>query len=94
MAYREFRDSGGTDWMVWDTVPSRPEGLDPQIRDGWLTFECAEGRRRLAPPPKNWETVAESRLELMCRAAEAISRTTPARGSRVSEAAADNADSV
>ena len=35
---------------------------------------------RLAPIPRNWEEAAPDRLELYCRAAQAVTRTTPIRG--------------
>lgn len=81
MAYREFRDSAGAPWTVWDTTPSRPDGMDARWRDGWLTFQSGATRRRLAPIPNNWTEASESRLELMCKAAEPSKRETPAFGS-------------
>jgi hypothetical protein len=50
------------------------------MRQGWLTFESDGERRRLAPIPPGWEDVAVDRLDLYCRAAQAVSRTTPIRG--------------
>jgi hypothetical protein len=70
MAYREFQDSGGRTWTVWETYPSRPEVVDPTWREGWLTFRTGANRRRLAPIPKGWAEAAPARLELMCKAAE------------------------
>ena len=80
MAYREFQDSAGATWTVWDTYPSRPEGMDEAWRGGWLTFQCGTARRRLAPVPKGWTEAPVSRLELMCKAAEVSSRATPPKG--------------
>lgn len=80
MAYREFQDSAGLAWKVWDTYPTRPEGMDAVWREGWLTFDCGTARRRLAPVPKGWTEAEPSRLELMCKAAESIVRQTPPRG--------------
>jgi hypothetical protein len=84
MAYREFQDSMGTTWTVWDTYPTRPEVMDETWRGGWLTFESGAVRRRLAPIPKGWSDAATARLELMCKAAEASPRATPARGTELS----------
>ena len=84
MAYREFQDSSGHTWKVWDTFPTRPESMPAGWREGWLTFEGEPGRRRLAPIPKGWEEAPPSRLELMCRAAEAGGRNTPPRGTESS----------
>ena len=72
MAYREFQDSAGLTWAVWETYPSRPAVMDETWRGGWLTFRCDTNRRRLAPIPKGWEDAAPDRLELMCRAAEPV----------------------
>jgi len=84
MAHREFQDSTGATWTEWDTYPIRPEGIDEVWRSGWLTFEHGGVRRRLAPIPKGWAEAPASRLELMCRAAEASSRATPAKGTELS----------
>jgi hypothetical protein len=84
MAYREFEDSAGSTWTVWDTYPSRPEGMDDSWRGGWLTFESGGIRRRLAPIPKGWTEAPASRLELMCKVAEASPRATPAKGTELS----------
>jgi len=80
MAYREFKDSAGTAWVVWDTHPARAETLEPDWRDGWLTFQADGTRRRLAPVPKGWTEATPERLELMCKAAQPSVRETPARG--------------
>jgi hypothetical protein len=44
------------------------------LRSGWLTFESEQQRKRLAPVPTGWDDAAPDRLELMCRAAEAVRR--------------------
>jgi len=84
MAYREFQDATGATWTVWDTYPTRPELMDEVWREGWLTFQCGTVHRRLAPIPRGWTEAPASRLELMCKAAEASSRATPARGTESS----------
>ena len=75
MASRKFRDRSGVEWQVWSTVPTRSSVLGPDFGRGWLTFECAESRRRLAPIPPGWEDVSDARLELLCRAARVVPRT-------------------
>lgn len=80
MAYREFQDSAGLTWTVWDTYPSRPDGLESVWRNGWLTFQSGTARRRLAPIPNGWMEASPSRLELMCKVAAPILRDTPPRG--------------
>lgn len=84
MAYREFQDAAGISWTVWETYPSRPEVVDGAWRSGWLTFQSGTARRRLAPIPKGWMEAPASRLELMCRAAEASFRMTPPGGTDTS----------
>lgn len=80
MAYREFVDSTGVRWRAWSTVPVPGAVFRRDMEDGWLTFESDAGRRRLAPLPRAWEEASPQRLELMCRAAEQIERTSPLRG--------------
>jgi len=80
MPQREFTDSGGTHWLVWSTTPTPGSVLDGDMRQGWLTFESDGERRRLVPIPRGWERSTTDRLELYCRAAQAVSRTTPIRG--------------
>lgn len=46
--------------------------LAPELRQGWLCFECAGERRRLAPIPTGWELLAEADLAALCL------RATPA----------------
>lgn len=72
MALREFRDSNGIDWKVWDTVPERmhaspasDRGLG-ELRAGWITFSSMLGRRRLAPVPTGWATMPAAELERLC----------------------------
>jgi hypothetical protein len=69
MAVREFSDTNGVLWRVWQTRPSRDVYLG-KLREGWLTFESGTERRRLAPVPPSWEELPIARLELMCRVAE------------------------
>ena len=81
MAYREFVDSNGVSWRVWSTVPSAGTRLHGGFDQGWLTFERTSPEhartaplRRLCPIPADWESAAESRLDLMCRSAEEVNR--------------------
>lgn len=80
MAQREFTDSKGTRWLVWSTTPSQGSVLDGEMQKGWLTFESDGERRRLVPIPRDWERAESDRMELYCRAAQAVTRTTPIRG--------------
>ena len=80
MSQREFTDSKGVAWLVWSTTPTPGSVLGDEMRQGWLTFESDGERRRLAPIPRAWEEAAVDRLELYCRAAQPVTRSTPIRG--------------
>jgi hypothetical protein len=78
MAIRDFTDSAGIAWRVWSTT-ARAEGVYVEAyKEGWLTFESANTRKRLAPIPRGWEEATGERLELMCRVAEVVRRTSGA----------------
>ena len=47
--------------------------VSPGLEQGWLSFVCGETKKRLAPFPRDWESVSEARLEEMCASA----RTAP-----------------
>ena len=83
MAVREFVDSSGVKWRVWNTRPSRGEMLSGEFEHGWLTFESATSLRRCTPIPSGWETASPDRLELFCRAATETRRQSPSSGSPV-----------
>ena len=42
------------------------------MEKGWLTFTSAIGKRRLAPFPAAWETIAETELERLCTTARVV----------------------
>lgn len=43
--------------------------VKPAMQTGWLVFESARAKRRLAPPPREWDTCPEPELvELWNRA--------------------------
>ena len=64
---RGFTDSTGVEWRVWEVFPN--QGSDRANADalphsslkgtafanGWLCFESANEKRRLAPIPTGWE---------------------------------------
>jgi hypothetical protein len=60
---------------VWATTPRAGVVYGETLKDGWLTFESATSRRRLAPIPPGWQEAPLERLQLMCRAAEPVRRT-------------------
>ena len=82
MAHRQFIDSAGQTWDVWDVHPTTASralnqlyphqapaaetpchAVAPGLADGWLCFGLGAERRRLAPVPADWETMAAPDLE-------------------------------
>ena len=79
MGYREFIDSLGMMWKVWNTTPLAGAVLQGEMKDGWLTFESMESRLcRLAPVPTNWEQLSTEQLEQLCAQASEVRRATTA----------------
>lgn len=78
MALREFTDSTGRRWRVWDIRPeqmhaaTRAEDHLQNVINGWLAFEPAAGgeKRRLAPIPARWDSATVPELEAMLERAE------------------------
>ena len=73
MALREFQDSKGNPWRVWDTLPQTGR-VREEYQRGWLTFEQGEqasSRKRLAPIPAGWAELPESELRRLCVEAKA-----------------------
>ena len=48
--------------------------VGPGLERGWVCFQSTAEKRRLAPPPSDWEAVADDALEALLGAAEPISR--------------------
>lgn len=81
MAVREFTDSKGVEWRVWDVKPehmhpaTRTEDFLFHLQDGWLAFESAREKRRLeAPYPADWISCHIPELEDLCRSAKPVLR--------------------
>jgi hypothetical protein len=91
MGIRSFTDEQGTAWRVWSTQPSTRTVLGREFASGWLTFQCEDGLRRLAPIPRDWEEASIERLRLMCRVAAPVKRTTP-KGTPITEVENDSRD--
>lgn len=86
---RQIRDAAGIEWVVyavnpstneWPALESLPEGY----RSGWLCFESAAEKRRLASPPSDWEALPTAGLQILLgkavqvrRQAKPIVRTPP-----------------
>ena len=84
MPVREFTDSRGVEWRVWDVTPAHlhpitlGEDYMADFQDGWLAFEAGPEKRRLeAPYPKNWMTAPLGELEELCRRASVVIRRRP-----------------
>jgi hypothetical protein len=84
MAVREFTDSRGVEWRVWDVTPAhmhpitRGEDYMADLQDGWLAFEAGREKRRLeAPYPADWMTAPLPVLEELCRRASVVIRRRP-----------------
>jgi hypothetical protein len=81
MAVREFTDSSGREWRVWDVMP---ESIHPQVstedylaamyQTGWLVFEtkAEDEKRRLAEVPPGWSELTDAGLEVLLGRAEVI----------------------
>jgi hypothetical protein len=78
MAVRDFVDANGVTWRVW---PVTPESLQPKTAaedylgeygDGWLCFESATERRRLARYPVRWDELSDSELATLLKAAAVV----------------------
>ena len=75
MAYREITDRDGRTWQVWDTDPHQFAGrqvIAPDYASGWLTFECGNEKRRVAPSPARWEALDDPALLRLLLDAEVI----------------------
>jgi hypothetical protein len=71
MAVRDFVDANGVSWKVW---PVTPDALQPRTAaedylgdygEGWLCFESASERRRLARYPADWEDLSDTELRTL-----------------------------
>ncbi|HVE79247.1 MAG TPA: hypothetical protein VNA89_10315 [Gemmatimonadaceae bacterium] len=78
MALREIVDDRGVQWKVWDVVPA---GMHPataaelfvgDYQEGWLAFESATERRRLAQFPVDWEAMSRAELLRLSERAEVV----------------------
>lgn len=49
-----------------------PGALEPELQRGWLSFECGDVRRRLAPIPDGWREMLPGELQELCRRAKPV----------------------
>jgi hypothetical protein len=67
---REFRDTSGKEWRVWEVKPgssgrqANPQRYLGEYVKGWLAFECLldEARKRLPAPPAEWFRMGDADL--------------------------------
>lgn len=87
MAHRQFQDEIGRRWEAWDVHPSTVEvrlhaqtsrqatfPLPPELRSGWLAFQCDDESRRLAPIPHDWDRMTDLELVQLAASANRIAR--------------------
>jgi hypothetical protein len=84
MASREFTDSSGVVWRVWDVTPAhlhpitRSEEYMEPYAGGWLAFECKfEKRRLVAPYWGRWHEYDLTQLEALLDAATPVRKKRP-----------------
>ena len=77
MALRNFTDSQGQTWRVWNVIPQYAsshdeEQMTPGREGGWLCFENSGEKRRLSPIPGGWENAGDQAMEQYLRQAAAV----------------------
>lgn len=82
----------GVEWRVWDVRPTAPTrlemtGASPVLKQGWLCFESANEKRRVAPAPEGWDSWDDATLVACVREAPRVERK--GRGSRVPDGRAE-----
>jgi hypothetical protein len=84
MSVREFTDSKNVIWRVWDVTTAqmhpvtKNEEFMGDLADGWLAFESATEKRRLAAPyPPNWASMSIPELEALCQQAPPVVTRAP-----------------
>ena len=91
MALREFVDGRHIEWRAWDVTPERMHPVTARemfhgdyadFQEGWLVFESADERRRLAPFPSQWDSLPVEDLEQLLGRAVRVS-TRPSGETRI-----------
>ncbi|MFL5469591.1 MAG: hypothetical protein ACJ8AE_07360 [Gemmatimonadaceae bacterium] len=78
MAVRDFVDAKGVKWRVWPVARSSihprtaAEDFLGDFSEGWLCFESADERRRLARFPADWDRLPEPDLQKLLSAAVVV----------------------
>ena len=84
MAARTFIDTTGAHWEVFEVhrVSQNAGSVTAGLEGGWLSFVGEEEKRRLAPFPREWVSMADEELAALCAGARRalpsrITRTPP-----------------
>ena len=81
MSMRTFADQRGTVWEVFEAHPGSGGKSTMRVPDtfrmGWLCFQSAHERRRLAPIPAGWEAWDEREFLAALLGPLAMPRRTP-----------------
>ena len=80
---RDFTDSEGHEWRVWEVNPlihdrrlqAGKKRRFLRVPPSWLCFESGSDRRRLTPVPSDWQTCEATRLEYLCNQVESVPAT-------------------
>jgi len=48
--------------------------LTPGLERGWLVFESEQAKRRLVPPPSEWEQLSDAALAILWARAEVVAK--------------------
>lgn len=96
MPTRQYRDSSGTDWEVFEVhrLDDRPNSVRPALSSGWLAFVREGEKRRLAEYPADWIALGNDELQELLNAAFVAydaRRTRPNRSGSVPPARSDEA---
>lgn len=68
---REVSDVEGVKWMVYEVRRSLTESdiaVPEALRGGWLCFESATHKKRIAPVPTEWRKLSDAALLELSRA--------------------------
>jgi len=77
MSYKTIHDSSGEEWQVWDVFPSTD--VRHTLQGGWLTFQSAREKRRLAPVPLYWTSADDAELLRLLAQAKPVADKTGVR---------------
>lgn len=78
MAVRDFTDENGVKWKAWPVLATSihprtaAEDFLGDYGEGWLCFESATERRRLARYPNDWERMKEEDLCKLLKSAALV----------------------